>query len=515
MYQIGRPRGRRLVVTRPRRISLSRVPLFPSIRLPVLSLSFLRHARVPGLFALIAVCALGACRTAAPRSEPSLTAGVRSADNSASRTSPNDLPAVEPLATFDTAWAIIERTHWDTAYNGVDWNALRDSLRPRAAAAGTQGELRRVLMQMVSSLNQSHFSIIPQEISDVAIGGTQNASAARDAQVGLTVRWINNAVVVTAVESGSAADRAGVRSGWIVRTVEQDSIADIVRRLPGDMDPRRVALTAFSLSENGLRGASGTTVNASFIDHAGAVQTRALQREALPGQLVKFGNLPPQLSQLDWERREVDGKTLGVISFNIWMPVLVREFDIAMDSLRNSDGIIIDVRGNFGGVGGMSMGIAGHFVDTVIPVGLMKTRAQEIKFAINPRRVNTANQRVTPFAGPVAIVVDELSISTTEIFAGGMQSLSRARIIGSQTAGQALPAVAERLPNGDILYHAIANFLSPSGASIEGDGVFPDERIVLTKESLRDGRDPALEAALRWAANAPPPGPVTGPRITP
>ncbi len=437
------------------------------------------------------------------------------AADSAGKPAPSEMPAIEPLATFDTAWAIIERTHWDTAYNGVNWTALRDSLRPRAAAARTQGELRRVLMQMVGSLNQSHFSIIPQEISDVATGGAQSSSAARDAQVGLTVRWIDDEVVVTAVDSGSAADRAGVRSGWILRAVEQDSIAYIVRGLPEDMDPRRVALTAFSLSENALRGAVGSTVNATFIDEAGAVQTRAMQREALRGQLVKFGNLPPQLSRLDWERREVEGKTIGVISFNIWMPVLVREFDLAMDSLRNSDGIIIDVRGNFGGVGGMSMGIAGHFVDTVIPVGLMKTRAQEIKFAINPRRVNTANQRVTPFAGPVAIVVDELSISTTEIFAGGMQSLSRARIIGSQTAGQALPAVAERLPNGDILYHAIANFLSPSGASIEGDGVFPDERITLSRDALRNGRDPALEAALTWAANAPPPGAVTGPRITP
>ncbi len=467
------------------------------------------------MLALCAASALTACRATAPA--PDLSPGATSAsrEDSARRPSPNELPAVEPLATFDTAWAIIERTHWDTAYNGVDWNALRDSLRPSAAAASTQGELRGVLMQMVGSLNQSHFSIIPREISDVTSGETSNPSAVRDAQVGLTVRWIDNEVVVAAVDSGSAADRAGVRSGWIVRTVDGDSIAQRVRRLPEDTDPRRVALTAFSLSENGLRGALGSTVDATFLDQAGVVQTRTMTREALRGQMVKFGNLPPQLARLDWERRMVDGKTIGVISFNIWMPVLVREFDLAMDSLRNSDAIILDLRGNFGGVGGMSMGIAGHFVDTVIPVGLMKTRAQEIKFAINPRRVNTANQRVTPFAGPVAIVVDELSISTTEIFAAGMQSLSRARIIGSQTAGQALPAVAERLPNGDILYHAIANFLSPSGASIEGDGVLPDQRIQLSRELLRDGRDPALDAAIKWAAIAPPPGPVTGPRITP
>ncbi len=425
------------------------------------------------------------------------------------------VPAVLPLATFDTAWTIIQRTHWDTAYNGVDWNALRDSLRPRAAAATTEEQLRMVLRQMVGSLKQSHFSIIPREVSDVATGGGSGTTLSRDGQVGLTTRWIDREVVVTNVEDGSAADRAGVAPGWRLRVVGDDTITALVQRLPDNMDPRRVALAAYSVTENGLRGPIGSSLTARFLDNSDQERVLTLERAALRGSMVKFGNLPPQLARLEWERREVDGKRIGVIRFNIWMPILVREFDVAIDSLRDSDAIVLDIRGNFGGVAGMSMGMAGHFVDTVVPVGIMKTRAQEIRFAINPRRVNMANQRVTPFAGPLAIVVDELSISTSEIFAGGMQSLSRARIVGSQTAGQALPAVAERLPNGDILYHAIANFLSPSGASMEGNGVIPDERVVPTRAGLRAGRDEALEAALRWAAHAPSPPPVTGPRITP
>jgi carboxyl-terminal processing protease len=67
---------------------------------------------------------------------------------------------IDPLVTFDTAWAIIARTHWDTTYNGVNWRALRDTLRPKAAAAKTTGQLRSVLSDMVGSLKQSHFSII-------------------------------------------------------------------------------------------------------------------------------------------------------------------------------------------------------------------------------------------------------------------------------------------------------------------------------------------------------------------
>jgi len=424
-------------------------------------------------------------------------------------------PAVEPLATFDSVWTIIGRTHWDSAYNGVNWNALRDSLRPRAAAATTQRELRRVLQQVVSSLRQSHFDIIPQEIADVATGSDAQIDLPRTAHVGLTTRWSAEGMLVTRVVPGSAADRAGIRAGWLLDVINDDTLAVQLARLPKATDPRRVALSAYQLSEGGLRGAPGSTLTVSLRDGSNRRHTLTLDREPIAGQMVKFGNLPPQLASLTWERQQVGGKRVGIIRFDIWMPVLAREFDVAMDSLRDSDGLVIDIRGNFGGVVGMAMGIGGHLVDSAVPVGQMITRTQTLKFTMNPRRVSTSNQRVEPFGGPVALVVDALSVSTSEIFSGGLQDLSRVRVFGEQTAGQALPAVAGRLPNGDILYHAIANFVGPSGRSMEGDGVIPDERVVPDRSGLLQGRDPAVDRAVNWAATAPRPGAGTKLRATP
>lgn len=424
-------------------------------------------------------------------------------------------PAVEPLATFDSAWTIIGRTHWDSAYNGVDWGALRDSLRPRAAAATTQRELRRVLQQLVGSLNQSHFDIIPQEIADVATGNERRLELPRTAQVGLTTRWSADGVLITRVLPGSAADRAGIRAGWLLEVINDDTLAVQLARLPQETDPRRVVLSAYRLSEGGLRGAPGSTLTLVLRDGANRRQTRTLDREPIVGEEVKFGNLPAQLASLSWERRQVGDKRVGIIRFDIWMPVLAREFDVAMDSLRDSDGLVIDIRGNFGGVAGMAMGIGGHFVDSAVPVGRMITRTQTLTFTMNPRRVSTSNQRVAPYGGPVALVVDALSVSTSEIFAGGLQDLSRVRVFGEQTAGQALPAVAGRLPNGDILYHAIANFVGPSGRSMEGAGVIPDERVLPDRSALLDGRDPAVDQAVNWAARAPRPGAGTKLRVMP
>jgi carboxyl-terminal processing protease len=276
-----------------------------------------------------------------------------------------------------------------------------------------------------------------------------------------------------------------------------------------------VMLSAYRLTEGGLRGAPGSTLTLQLRDGANRRQTRTLDREPIGGHEVKYGNLPAQLASLRWERRQVGDKRVGIIRFDIWMPVLAREFDLAMDSLRESDGLVIDIRGNFGGVAGMAMGIGGHLVDSAVPVGRMITRTQTLQFTMNPRRVSTANQRVEPYGGPVALVVDALSVSTSEIFAGGLQDLSRVRVFGEQTAGQALPAVAGRLPNGDILYHAIADFAGPSGRSMEGEGVTPDERIVPERSALLAGRDPAVDRAVNWAATAPRPGAGTKLRVTP
>jgi carboxyl-terminal processing protease len=94
--------------------------------------------------------------------------------------------------------------------------------------------------------------------------------------------------------------------------------------------------------------------------------------------------------------------------------------------------------------------------------------------------------------------VDEISISTAEILAGGLQDLGRARVFGSRSAGAALPSAIERLPNGDGFQYAFANYVRTGGQPLEGRGVLPDVEAPLTREALLAGRDPALEAALTW-----------------
>ena len=128
-------------------------------------------------------------------------------------------------------------------------------------------------------------------------------------------------------------------------------------------------------------------------------------------------------------------------------------------------------------------------------------RENEMRFSANPRFSNAAEQRVEPYGGPLAILIDQVSLSASEVFASGMQAVGRARLFGETTGGQVLPALWDRLPNGDLLYHAFADYITPSGIRLEGRGVVPDEFCPLTRADLLAGRDAPLQAALRWISN--------------
>jgi carboxyl-terminal processing protease len=170
---------------------------------------------------------------------------------------------------------------------------------------------------------------------------------------------------------------------------------------------------------------------------------------------------------------------------------LMNLFAEAVQSCIKCDGFVIDLRGNPGGIGVMAMGMAGWFIDKPGQLlGTLYMRESTLKFIVNPR-VNT-------FAGPVAILVDGASASTSEIMAGGMKDLGRAHIFGTRTAAAALPSVLEMLPNGDGFQYAIANYISEGGKPLEGLGVTPDVEAPVTRKALLEGKDPALDAAIAW-----------------
>jgi carboxyl-terminal processing protease len=357
------------------------------------------------------------------------------------------------LDSFEFVWSTIRDKHWDASLDGPQWKAVHDELLPKMRAADSIADARDVLRQMIARLHLTHYNIIPGDVySDIQETATK--------PVDVDVRVIGGKPVAV---SGKSAGQEIAGMDEVVKRVDQQYKDSTLR----DMMLARAVKA--KLSEEP--------------DRAQAFEGHPL------GEPVKFGNLPTQYFWIE-SKRVGDA---GYVAFDIFLdpPKLFSTFDKALADCAKCAGFIIDIRGNSGGIGGMAMGIAGYFVDDAgKQLGTMVTRGVPLKFAINPRAPH--------FKGKLAILVDGLSASTSEILAGGLQDLHRARIFGTHTAGAALPSVIERLPNGDGFQYAIANYISASGKMLEGNGVTPDVEVSPDAEALRKGKDVVLEAALKW-----------------
>ena len=418
--------------------------------------------------------------------------------------------AAAPIASYDSAWAALARTYWDTSFIATRWRPAHDSIRAALGADADAASVRAAIRALIAVPRQSHFVLLPASATPVPANAGPSDDK-RPGTVGLDVRAIGQEVVVWRVAADGAAARSGIRTGDVIRQIDTLPVARMRTTLRDAMpnDPAKADALVTTSVKARLGGSVGDTLLLVLSDRRGRSRAHAVVRTPLSGRLTQFGNLPPIVVTATGARETVRARgqrprSVALITWSAWFPALSPTLDTLFFANRDADALIIDLRGNPGGVIGMLSGISGHVLDTVVSLGELRSRSGLLRFSSNPRRVDGTGRRTTPFAGPIAIIVDEFSASTTEFFASGMQAIGRARIFGATSAGQALPAAMGRLPNGDVLMHVIADHSDARGRRVEGIGVVPDQASPLRIADLRAGRDAALDAARAWIAAGSP-----------
>lgn len=392
------------------------------------------------------------------------------------------------IASFETVWRTVRDRHPDPKLNGLNWQAVHDLTRPQIEKAQSMDEVRRILRGMVAKLGASHYSIIAGDVYK-NIDDPSTKPAEEDGTPGIVPVIIGDKAVVGSVEPDSPAAQAGIRPGMVLDAINGSRLDSSLKLLDDQKDTESQRIVEQAVSKK-LNGPADQSVALDVIDEQGNAKHMEFQRSAPKGTLVRFGNLPEMRVYFD-SRALPDGA--GYIHFNEFLDPasIMPKFETAVKGFAKSPGVILDLRGNPGGIGIMAMGIAGFFIDKEGKrLGEMRMRETTLKFIIFPRPET--------YDGPVAILIDEGSASTSEILAGGLQDLKRARIFGTRSAGAALPSDIIRLPNGDGFQYAQASYTSESGKVLEGNGVTPDVEVRQTREALAAGRDLVLEAADEW-----------------
>lgn len=372
----------------------------------------------------------------------------------ASAPAPLSAGAAANLASFDQVWSTVKDRHWDPDSLEPAWSRARERLRPQVAKAADAEQARPLLKELLSSVGLSHYSV-------EGVVASRGPAPCPAGDLGLEWRLLDGRLVVVKVLPGRAADLAGVGPGWSLAGTE----------------PPQACLgvpTAFDFDVGG--------------------ESRRVEVTAGPwvDPLAQFGNLPPL--PVRYESRAVgESSEVGYIALSIFLdpPRVLQSFESDLKRFADKRGLILDLRGNPGGIGAMALGLGRHFVvgaDHVL--GTLISRESSLRFVLNGGR--------EAFGRPLAILIDRETGSTSEIFAQGMKELGRARVFGEVSAGQALPSNIEILPNGDRFQYAVANYVTVKGHTIEGRGVVPDELVAWRLEDLLAGRDAALDAAKRW-----------------
>lgn len=397
----------------------------------------------------------------------------------------------ERAAAFKQVWTTVNEKHYDPTFGGVDWKKVRADYEPRALAPGlTDTEFHDVLRRMLGELKLSHFGIHPPTAEMVAAQTGRGVT-------GIDVLMLDGFPVVNRVDADSPAAKAGVRTGLIITHIDGRPWRTIVEQLEKSLAARKVtaAMRTVYLErtlEAAINSKPGTTLALDVLDADERPRKLSIVRAAFTGEMSQaLGHFPPQ--EVVFESRLLPDN-IGYIRFNMWVIPQMAKLRKAVGEFANARAIIIDLRGNPGGVGGMAPGLAGMLFKEKASLGSMKTRGGSMEFVAFPQPA--------PFAGPVIVLTNHGTGSTSEVFAAGMQETGRARVVGETTAGAVLPSVFEKLPTGHLFQYAISDYRSPKNILIEGRGVIPDIEVRQTLESLLAGGDAQLSAAIKLLQTA-------------
>ncbi len=397
------------------------------------------------------------------------------------------LPKTEYTDTLEVVWRTILDKHYDRTLGCVDWPAIRVEYGTKLSEAKDEAAAYALMSEMISRLGQSHMAIVPprQEVA----GEPRAAVNSGSARAPLLIRVLDGeAVVVDAARDGH---KSGIPGGARVVSIDgretEPLIASISKEHERDVETtfavRRVMESWLGCPEGGRKTIAYQAFGST------KTKTRKVACHPVTAERVSLGHLKNVPSVV--EHRMLKGTTLGYLHFNIWMIPMMQRIQAAMTDLRGQGmtGLVLDLRGNPGGVGAMVVPLGRLILSEAQSLGVMRMRDSEQTFNV------AAGD--DPFTGPIAVLIDEGTASTSEIFGQALQDLGRIKVYGSvPSQGAALPSVIEQLPDGGILQFVVADYKSPSGTAVEGKGVVPDVVVPESRKDYAKGHDPVLEAAM-------------------
>jgi carboxyl-terminal processing protease len=393
------------------------------------------------------------------------------------------------IASYDTVWQTVNEHHYDSTFGGLDWNEIHDRYYDLVANVKDDAGFMALVNKMLDELQLSHYAVF--HVEKLAASGSPLLS---DGTIGLDIRLLDDKAVVTSVKAGLPAAEAGLKIGYVLESIDGVSVEQIItevesREIPIYSERKRLSDIADNICGR-FFGDAGTSISMTFRDESDVVHETTMVRKQRTGKTMIDESFPPLY--VDFETKRMDDN-IGYVSFSAFIPPVDEHFGEVIDSMGDVRGLVIDIRGNPGGM---------HEVGEAIVSKLLQ---KETLFSIFKYRDKTEEVVVQPgentYDGPVVVMIDVMNASASERFSGCIQSIGRAVVIGERSSGSVGPSDVKKLPNGASFMYLISQSLTPDGTVLEGHGVIPDIVVGLDRKALLDGKDTQLERAIEYIRN--------------
>lgn len=363
----------------------------------------------------------------------------------------NELVNKEHVASqklFDRTWRIIQNNFYDSKLNGQHWDRWKKHYKNKIM---TDADANIAINSMLESLDDPYSRYLDKQNY-----AEQNTSInSKISGIGVNISSIGGKTYVVNIIENSPAFYTKIRQGDVILKVNGKQI--------GGMKTSQVA--------DLVRGTENTFVDLTILRKKKTLKFH-IKRKEIKIKTVK--------SSID--------NNIGYIQILTFIGTTTpSEFVKALEKTDKTKGLIIDLRGNTGGLLPNAIFIANMFIDQGPLVSIVgrngykrKIYAQKTDYTVDK---------------PILILVDGGSASASEILSGAMKDYHKAKLIGTKTFGKGMVQKIIPMPNETGLNLTIAKYLTPAGHDINKKGISPDIEVKINEKDIVNQNDKQLSKA--------------------
>ena len=282
--------------------------------------------------------------------------------------------------------------------------------------------------------------------------------------LGIQITSDRGAVRVISPIDDTPADKAGIKAGDYITHIDDEQVFDLT----------------LNQAVKKMKGRPGTKVRLNVVSEDGEPKTLTLKRDIIKIKSVKFEE--KMLAGADPEDK--DTPKIGYIRISDFGATTARDLKDALSKLEKKGvvGYVLDVRNNPGGYLTAAIEVSDAFLDAGEIVSTRGKKKTDIE-RVYAKAGDLANGK------PVVVLINHGSASASEIVAGAIQDNGRGLVMGSQSFGKGSVQQQKPLGDGTAIHITIARYYTPSGRSIQNEGITPDVEVLQSKLEVLEKRE--------------------------